>query len=68
MPVLMMTGQYDRLAPPSEIRAVAGRIFDQAQPADVRFEVVEGAGHVCNVEAPHVYGRQLLEFLARVRP
>ena len=68
MPVLMMTGQYDRLAPPSEIRAVAGRIFDQAQAADVRFEVVAGAGHVCNVEAPEAYGRHLLDFLARVRP
>ncbi len=68
MPVLMMTGQYDRLAPPSEIRAVAGRIFDQAPIPDVRFEVVEGAGHVCNVEAPEAYGRQLLDFLARVLP
>lgn len=66
MPVLMMTGQHDRLAPPSEIRAVAGRIWDQAAQPDVRFEVIPNAGHVCNVEQPESYSRVLTEFLRRL--
>ena len=68
MPVLLMTGQYDRLAPPSEIRSVAGRIFDQSPTPDVRFEVIDNAGHVCNVESPEAYSRHLLAFLARAAP
>ncbi len=66
MPVLMMTGDHDRLAPPAEIRAVAGRIWDQAPRADVRFEVIADAGHVCNVEQPAAYTRFLLDFLRRL--
>jgi pimeloyl-ACP methyl ester carboxylesterase len=63
MPVLMMTGEHDRLAPPAEIRAVAGRIWDSARHPDVRFEVIQGAGHVCNIEAPDTYNRHLATFL-----
>ena len=66
MPVLMMTGEHDRLAPPSEIRGVAGRIWDAAPQPDVRFEVIAGAGHVCNVEAPEAYNRALLDLLGRL--
>lgn len=63
MPVLMMTGEHDRLAPPTEIRGVAGRIWDSAKRPDVRFEVIAGAGHVCNVERPDSYSRHLTSFL-----
>jgi pimeloyl-ACP methyl ester carboxylesterase len=66
MPVLMMTGEHDRLAPPSEIRGVAGRIWDAAPRPDVRFEIIPGAGHVCNVEKPEIYNRHLLTFLNRL--
>ena len=66
MPVLMMTGEHDRLAPPAEIRTVAGRIWDAAPRPDVRFEVIPGAGHVCNVEKPDLYNRHLLAFLGRL--
>lgn len=66
MPVLMLTGEHDRLAPPSEIRGVAGRIWDQAPLPDVRFEVIADAGHVCNVEQPAAYNRALLGFLGRL--
>jgi pimeloyl-ACP methyl ester carboxylesterase len=66
MPVLLMTGEHDRLAPPSEIRGVAGRIWDAAPRPDVRFEVIPGAGHVCNVERPDAYSRHLLAFLRRL--
>ncbi|MBC2836710.1 alpha/beta fold hydrolase [Paragemmobacter straminiformis] len=64
MPVLMMTGEHDRLAPPSEIRSVAGRIWDSAKRPDVRFEVIADAGHVCNVEQPDSYSDRLCTFLA----
>lgn len=63
MPVLMMTGAHDRLAPPAEIRGVAGRIWDSAKRPDLRFEVIAGAGHVCNVERPDDYSRHLCGFL-----
>lgn len=66
MPVLMMTGEHDRLAPPAEIRGVAGRIWDMAPRPDVRFEVIAGAGHVCNVEAPEAYNGPLLDLLGRL--
>jgi pimeloyl-ACP methyl ester carboxylesterase len=66
MPVLMMTGEHDRLAPPAEIRGVAGRIWDSAPRPDVRFEVIAGAGHVCNLEAPEAYARPLIDLLGRL--
>ncbi|MCU0902952.1 MAG: alpha/beta fold hydrolase [Tabrizicola sp.] len=66
MPVLMMTGAHDRLASPAEIRAVAGRIGVASPRPDVRFEVIPGAGHVCNLERPQVYNRHLLAFLQRL--
>ncbi|MFN3937345.1 MAG: alpha/beta fold hydrolase [Gemmobacter sp.] len=66
MPCLLMTGEHDRLAPPAEIRAVAGRILDAASLPDIRFEVLAGAGHVCNLGATEAYNRHLLAFLERV--
>jgi pimeloyl-ACP methyl ester carboxylesterase len=66
MPVLLMTGEHDRLAPPAEIRGVAGRIWDAAPRPDVRFEVIPDAGHVCNLEQPAVYTRHLLAFLRKL--
>ena len=68
MPVLMMTGDHDRLAPPAEIRGVANRIAESAPDAYVRFEVIAGAGHVCNVERPDAYNAVLTEFLSEVTP
>ena len=66
MPVLMMTGSQDVLAPPAEIRGVAARIGAAVALPDMRFEVIMGAGHVCNVEAPEAYNRHLIRFLQRV--
>lgn len=68
MPVLLMTGQHDRLAPPPEIRGVAGRITDAAQRPDVQFEEIAGAGHLCNLEQPAAYDRALVAFVQRVGP
>ena len=66
MPVLMLTGEHDRLASPAEIRGVANRIVETAPNASVRFEVIAGAGHVCNVERPDAYNAVLTEFLSEV--
>jgi pimeloyl-ACP methyl ester carboxylesterase len=66
MPILMITGEHDRLAPPSEISQVAERIHNGAALPDVRFEVLRGAGHVCNVEDPAAYNALLADFLERV--
>lgn len=66
MPVLMMTGEFDRLAPPAEIRGVAERIFDASKTPDVQFEVIPGVGHVCNVEGAEAYTRHLQRFVARL--
>ncbi len=68
MPVLLMTGEHDRLAPPSEIRAVAGRILDAGPRPDVRYETLAGVGHVCNVEGAAAYNAALIPFLARLLP
>lgn len=66
MPVLMMTGEHDRLASPAEIRGVAQRILTQARKPDVRYETIMDGGHVCNVEQPAAYNRVLLEFLGKL--
>ncbi|MFJ6327932.1 MULTISPECIES: alpha/beta fold hydrolase [unclassified Rhizobium] len=66
MPVLMMTGQYDRLASTAEIQGVARRIHSDAALPDVRYETISDAGHVCNVEQPEVYNRILLDFLGKL--
>jgi pimeloyl-ACP methyl ester carboxylesterase len=66
MPVLMMTGEHDRLAAPAEIRGVAGRIAEIAPDASVRFEVIADAGHVCNLERPEAYNEVLTEFLSEL--
>ena len=66
MPVLMMTGEHDRLASPTEIHAIARRILAEASMPDVRYETIMNAGHVCNVEQPQVYNRILMEFLGKL--
>ena len=66
MPVLMMTGEHDRLAPPSEIRGIAERILGQVSRPDIRYETIADAGHVCNVEQSEAYSRILLDFLGKL--
>ncbi len=69
-PVLLFTGEHDKLAPPAEIRRVSERIMEdravQGQGADVRFEVIAGAGHICNLEAPEASNALLHQFLSRL--
>ncbi len=69
-PVLLMTGEHDRLAPPSEIRAVATRMQDAIRGAgqipDIRFEMLPDTGHVCNLESPDGFNAPLAEFLSHI--
>ncbi|MCH2164407.1 MAG: alpha/beta fold hydrolase [Marinovum sp.] len=68
-PVLMITGRHDRLAPPDEIRDVSQRMWSDSVAArstsDVTFEVLNGAGHVCNLEDPKGFNSALHAFLDR---
>jgi len=66
-PVLLMTGEFDRLAPPSEIRAVSHRFADANAP-HVTFEVIGDAGHVCNLEKPDAVNAHLARFLRLLCP
>lgn len=66
MPVLMMTGEFDRLAPPAEIQSVANRILAASPQPDVRFECLSRAGHVCNLETPDAFNEPMLELIRRV--
>ena len=69
-PVLLMTGEHDRLAPPEEIRRISLRLFDEVNSVgklpDICFEVIQDAGHLCNLEAPSAFNTQLTDFLDRV--
>ncbi len=67
-PVLMMTGEHDRLAPPPEIRRVAQRIHSNAKQPDVSFEVIPAAGHLCNIENAATYNHHLSKFVRRLAP
>jgi pimeloyl-ACP methyl ester carboxylesterase/AcrR family transcriptional regulator len=66
-PVLLMTGEHDRLAPPTEIRAVSQR-FAQAGAPFVQFEEIADAGHVCNLEQSEMVNEYLGAFLERLAP
>ena len=69
-PVLMLTGEHDKLAPPAEIRRVSERIVEDrtaiGRRADVQFEVLADAGHICNLEAPDQANALLHRFLSRL--
>jgi len=66
MPVLLMTGDADKLAPPDEIKQVANRIHSATTTPDVRFECLERAGHVCNLEVTDAYNAALVALVRRL--
>jgi 3-oxoadipate enol-lactonase len=57
VPTLVIVGSEDSVTPPSDAEAMHSRI-DGA-----RLVVIEGAGHVSNVERPVEFDRALVEFL-----
>ena len=63
-----MTGAHDKLAPPDEIRSVAQRMFAAGNSPFVRFEVIEDAGHVCNLEQPAAFNAIMRAFVTGLTP
>ena len=57
LPALVLVGSDDALTPPSAAEAMAARI------PGARLEVLAGAGHVSNLEAPEAFTGALLRFL-----
>lgn len=57
MPTLVVVGDADAVVPIDEVRALAAAI------PGARLEVMEGHGHLCNLEQPHRFTRLLQEFL-----
>lgn len=57
VPTLVIVGAEDRLTPPSAARRLAAGI------PGARLAVIDGAGHLPNLEKPHVFNTLLLDFL-----
>jgi pimeloyl-ACP methyl ester carboxylesterase len=60
VPTLVVVGSEDRIAPPHIARAMA-----EAIPG-AELTVIEGAGHISNVEAPDAFNSVVGSFLRRV--
>jgi 3-oxoadipate enol-lactonase len=57
VPVLVLVGSEDIITPPSDAEAM------HALVGSSRLQVIEGAGHVSNVERPDEFNQALTEFL-----
>lgn len=57
VPTLILVGEHDSLAPPEVARGMSERITGS------RLVVIEGAGHVSNLEAPEAFNAALESFL-----
>ena len=57
VPTLVLVGENDAIAPPEVARDMSERI------PEARFVVIEGAGHVSNLEAPAAFNAALGTFL-----
>ncbi|HEX4932643.1 MAG TPA: alpha/beta hydrolase, partial [Gemmatimonadaceae bacterium] len=60
VPTLIVVGEDDALTPPSEAMLLHEGISGST------VEVIQGAGHVANVERPAAVNHVLTEFLARL--
>lgn len=60
VPTLVVVGALDRLTPPAMARDIAARI------PGARVAVIEGAGHLANIEQPAAFDRVVLDFLRGV--
>jgi 3-oxoadipate enol-lactonase len=59
-PTLVVVGALDRLTTPDMAREIVARI------PGARLAVIEGAGHLSNIENPAAFDRAVLDFLASV--
>jgi pimeloyl-ACP methyl ester carboxylesterase len=57
IPVLLLVGEEDTLSPPAEFRAL------QAIIPGAELRIIDGAGHLSNLEAPRKFNAALLQFL-----
>lgn len=60
VPTLIIVGKYDQLTPVAESEKMHELI------AGSRLEIIEGAGHVSNIEQPEAFNRVLADFLAKL--
>lgn len=60
VPTLVISGEEDKLSTPEVMAAMAGKI------PNARHVVLEGAGHLSNLERPREFGAALSEFLAEI--
>jgi 3-oxoadipate enol-lactonase len=59
VPVLVMVGEHDVIAPPAHARNMAAAL------PDAQLVEIPGVGHVSNIEAPALFNATLAAFLAR---
>src|SRR5262249_56792657 len=59
-PILVIAGSDDALTPPAEARAMASSI------PGARFLIIEGAGHLSNLERPAQFNNAMIEFISAV--
>ena len=56
-PTHVVVGEQDTLTPPSMSRELARRILGAL------LTIIEGAGHLSNIEQPETFNRAVLDFL-----
>jgi 3-oxoadipate enol-lactonase len=61
-PTLIVVGSEDQITPPADSQVMNREIRGS------RLEVIEGAGHVSNVERPEEFNRALMKFLRDIQP
>ncbi|MGH7984714.1 MAG: alpha/beta fold hydrolase [Candidatus Binataceae bacterium] len=59
VPCHFVVGAEDRLTPPAVSRAMAARI------SGAELTIIEGAGHLSNIERPAAFNRAVIDFLLR---
>src|SRR5262249_6923787 len=62
VPVLVVVGRDDALTPPARSEAMA-KAVRQSQTHDVVLEIIDGAGHLSNLENPEAFNAALRRFL-----
>ena len=62
VPILILVGKEDKITPPS----VARLMLDKTQHSTLI--IIEHAGHLANIENPHEFNQQLVEFIDRYFP